>query len=706
MRTSTVVLKPPSLHGSVWIDCDMIALLVCAFLLAFSTHRHVDAFSSFLSPPALFTGAPAPAPKPQQPTRPPLSVAATESDLKGQVLLISRKIRQCGSNVTGCLDLLDRLPRIYSSSSITDLESTFGRSPSSIHPGNTTKHTLLEAAYLEALGVIRQAQRKQTETTARTQRAQLIQLALQLYEKCPTEATRSQTISICGQHANKDEGYQTAMRLLRNPAAAVDPKQPASIQSVNAALAVCSRLKYWEEALSLLHQNQWQASTLTCNIVLKAMERAKQGAAALDLLERMTAAAAATTTTTKDRLDHLPPPDRSSFHHVMRALTAAATAGGNSNSTVNNQDPSSNVDAAYRLLDTMFSFSLEPNNTTLDLLVSAFGRVGDWDMAGLVEEFRHQSWRIGGEKRRVPPDPVLHRASLKHYRQQQQQGNISSATMNLNLHWERNQHGIHKVGKGKVAHWDFATYEKDGIALTVALQPHRNPSKNGIKLLLFDSSNTVDRADSPKRKVGFLLMINSAQENTSTLLGVFLDPRIRKLGLSKVILAIWLDLCLRSGLAPRTGIMNKPLLALVLQHTFGFAPSSATSSTTDRQRPGVLVEIGRGGGSSNGSTVEIYAPSVKSLQGVFGKWDLERERIQLLTTAPFPRGRACRVGTTLAVHLHTSNTSTIGDDDSNSEEYSLAAVVDRELAGRTWKGNLIYTSNDTPWRRVFLGSKA
>jgi hypothetical protein len=49
------------------------------------------------------------------------------------------------------------------------------------------------------------------------------------------------------------------------------------------------------------------------------------------------------------------------------------------------------------------------------------------------------------------------------------------------------------VGKGKVAHWDFATYEEDDIALTVALQPHRNPSKNGTKLLLFDN-----RADSPK----------------------------------------------------------------------------------------------------------------------------------------------------------------------------------------------------------------
>ena len=317
---------------------------------------------------------------------------------------------------------------------------------------------------------------------------------------------------------------------------------------------------------------------------------------------------------------------------------------------------------------------MPPNNATWDLLVSAYGRANDWDMAACIDNLRAASFnndastafRNATELRNSFGPRIDTRTSSR------------QNAANLNLHWENDQHGMKKVGKGKFAHWEIASYSdpvSSNISLIVALQPHRNPSKNGIKLLLIDRDNYP-------RKLGFLLMINSAKDNTSTLLGVYLNPSVRKYGFSKVILALWIDLCRRARISSRTGVINKPLLALVLQRTFGFVPET-------RQRPGVLVEISPG--TNRSSTIELYAPSLKSLQGVFGSWDLEREHIRLVSCAPVPRGRSCRVGTTLMLAAEPS--------------WVVVDAVAKELVDRNGRG-LRYRSEDMPWRSIFLGSQA
>jgi len=587
---------------------------------------------------------------------------------KQQVILISRKIRKC-RNVTECLDLLHELPLQFVAPAATGAPTGGDATNTKIQPvvgknqdllrQETQQHLLLlEPAYLETLGALNYAQRKR-----KGEREILLQQALKLCELCPTEAVRARTISFCGQHGGPD-GFEAAINLLNSNH--FGQQQFAGIQSVNAALGVCSQAKEWQEALRILQQQHQERedpgeiSTLSCNIVLTAMERAKQGAPAMEFLLRMI-----------DEDDSLlPPPDRSSFHHVMNALIATRCDNVKTRRVAN-------VDTAYNLLQLMVSNSvLLPNNQTFDLLVRAYGRAGDWDMAGLVEELRSSNITSS-----VMPAAQL-RASVKDGHHTNKSSKSSST--NLNFHWENDQHGMTKVGRGDLAYWEFASYKnpESNASLTIALQPHRNPSKNGIKILLIDDDNPT------KQKLGFLLMINCAQTNTSTLLGVFLDPSIRKFGLSKVIIAIWMDICQQARLSPRTGVMNKPLLALVLQQTFGFVHES-------RQKPGVLVEVSPGTDCNGQSAVELYAPSLKSLQGAFGASDLERENIRVLTHAPSPRGRSCRVGTTLAVV----------DEDSNGTS-SMESVIARELAGRSGKCQIVYRSEDAPWRSICLGSKA
>jgi hypothetical protein len=168
-------------------------------------------------------------------------------------------------------------------------------------------------------------------------------------------------------------------------------------------------------------------------------------------------------------------------------------------------------------------------------------------------------------------------------------------------------------------------------------------------------------------------MINRRNDNTSTMIGVYIRPDLRRLGLSKTILSIWLDLCQHAGLTARTGVINKPLLALVLEHTFRFSP----------QAGGVMIEVAPG--SSNGK-VALYAPSLKSMEGVFSSWDVKRENIELLNRPPLTRGRLCHIKT--AFELARNH-----DDAFRPNE--CATINESRL--------VYHHSVDTPWRRVILG---
>lgn len=179
-----------------------------------------------------------------------------------------------------------------------------------------------------------------------------------------------------------------------------------------------------------------------------------------------------------------------------------------------------------------------------------------------------------------------------------------------------------KIGKGRSAYWKLGTFFEQGKwSLTVALHPHRNPAKNGIKLLLLEN----------EIKIGYLLMQNTPTE--SSLLGVFLDPNQRQRGLSKIFLALWLQLCLDAKISPITGIMNKPLLCLSLQHTFGYTPAP--------NNQGVSVEISASG--SHDGKIVMYSAVKKSVGGAFSPADKEREGLIFVTDAPEPRGRVVHI---------------------------------------------------------------
>jgi pentatricopeptide repeat protein len=258
-----------------------------------------------------------------------------------------------------------------------------------------------------------------------------------------------------------------------------------------------------------------------------------------------------------------PPPDRVSYHKTVMALCSMG-----------------DVDAAHDLCLT----KCPEDSAASDLVISAYSKREQWDMVRMVQcELNRE---VGSH------DFMLWGGSMI------------------------------KVGKGRNAHWELGTWTEGESVLTVALQPNRNPAKNGIKLLLIEG----------EAKIGYLLMINSVANTESCMIGAYLDPEQRKRGLSKIIIGVWASICLEAGVRTVTGIINKPLLALVLQETFGFIAADAG---------GVEVEISRG---TNGAIV-LFSPT-KAIQGSFSPPDIKRENIIFADTHADPKGRMVKVQAT------------------------------------------------------------
>ncbi len=448
-----------------------------------------------------------------------------------------------------------------------------------------------------------------------------------------------------------------------------------------------------------------------------------------------------------------------------------------------------------------------PNHHTYDLLSRGFARMSDWEMVRMVEEHRKcQEQQLQLHQREqgvVPPKRQRQKqlqsrqvtrprpSSWQPHNEMEDKSlqppltdatptttSLSSNKDDLEYQYYYFQHwtGMTKVGRGNTAYWILGTYnnsnnnnnkkhqnrnnidgsrqdiqEGDECLLStwrVAIQPNRNPSKNGIKLLFLvedaaaraqaelsrqeqDSctatlslSNVKTNERKAWKKLGYVLMINardSPQQNgsdgggppTSTLLGLFVDPVYRKQGLSKTFLAIWLYCCRKARLQAQSGLIRKPLLALVLEHTFGFVPmlmNKLPSNNNNRDGDagtalvatpqGVEVEIfwpppisvekknndsddisdARNEETSMrsaaadcdtqednelptssstpavSSIIHLYSPSGKSLTGSFSPWDLAREGIVIDTHPPPLGSRGRRV-----IHLMCNFVSALPD---------------------------------------------
>lgn len=98
-----------------------------------------------------------------------------------------------------------------------------------------------------------------------------------------------------------------------------------------------------------------------------------------------------------------------------------------------------------------------------------------------------------------------------------------------------------KSGRGHEASWSLGSYEAGGMCLQVSLALDRNPDEPCYKLLF----NEAERG-----KMGHMLL--AAGEQYSALRGMRIREDLRGCGYSKLLLSIWLEMCIRARLTPRT----------------------------------------------------------------------------------------------------------------------------------------------------------
>lgn len=120
-----------------------------------------------------------------------------------------------------------------------------------------------------------------------------------------------------------------------------------------------------------------------------------------------------------------------------------------------------------------------------------------------------------------------------------------------------------KRGSGHSAAWRLATYDGES-PLEVRIALDANPAEPCCKLFFIDPTAHPSCA-----KVGHMLLACGVQ--SSALRGMYIRESLRGRGLSRLLLAIWLRLCVDARVEPSTRVINKPLLSLTLQR-FGFSP--------------------------------------------------------------------------------------------------------------------------------------
>eukprot|EP00536_Pseudo-nitzschia_multiseries_P002312 jgi/Psemu1/294786/fgenesh1_pm.30_\ len=416
-------------------------------------------------------------------------------------------------------------------------------------------------------------------------------LALELYDKYPSEPTRAMAISVLGS-CNQ---ISKAVDLLEDSAC------PPTAASFNAAIAACGKVKNWELALDIYRNRlpKEHLSTLTTNALLTVLAKSRKGVQALDIFENSIPAA------TKPSAGC----DSVTYSLVISALVR-------SNMLKEASDILDDLENRHHYCSTN---SIEAMN---DMVLSAYSQRADWSGVERLERIRQRNKGI------------------------EQDGNVENSTSatpiiqsDYRFHkWE----GIKRVGKGKESYWIIGTYlnDVDNVNVTIGLRPHRNPSRNGIQILFFENELNDKTEVWIQRKIGYLLMKNDCIDRTSSLLGMFLKPTKRGRGMSKVCLAIWVWLCLEASIVPVTGIIHKPLLALILQHTFGF-----TGPAKNEGGGGVLVELSQD--LDDPKNVLLYPLSGKSLEGAFSPWDMQHQNIRITSQQPAVRGRVVRIGSKL-----------------------------------------------------------
>lgn len=440
-------------------------------------------------------------------------------------------------------------------------------------------------------------------------------LGLELYKKYKSEASRTMAISVLG----KCNQTTKAVELLE------DDFCPPSAASFNAAIAACGRAGNWQLALSI-YQNKMQKTminTLTTNALLTVLAKCRQGVHCLGILDQIVP-----TTNPKDGSESV------TYSLVISALVRSnmLTEASEILQDLNNRPHYCSEK------------SIEAMN---ELVLSNYIQRSDWSGVDRIEQLMK-----------------LNQLTENNNRLDKMTNKTTSVQNDYRFHeWN----GLEKLGKGKESYWVIGTCQNaDKLNITVGCRPHRNPTRNGIQILFFENVFNKESNSWSQEKLGYLLMKNNRKEQTSSLLGMYLKSKQRGRGISKVCLSIWIWLSLKGSFTPITGIIRKPLLALILQHTFNYVDSMENNGV----RAGNLVELSQD--PNDPKSVVLYSLSGRSLEGALSFSDMKTQNLKITLQQPSTRGRVVRIGSSLHPPVDKKN---------------LQIVCDEILFSRQWKCN-------------------
>lgn len=391
--------------------------------------------------------------------------------------------------------------------------------------------------------------------------------------KAHDEHCMSIAISACGKAKQAD--------------AAVSLLSPsAGVGSYNAAIIACGRSGHWEEAIAVLdrmvNSSSVAPTTLTYTTAITACSKAKAWEAALQLLDDIEAQGLK--------------PTASAYNAAMLVC-----------------DRAGEWQAVLQLLEDMQSRGLY-NEAALNTAVRACSRCGQFDHARLVLARATSAQSVAGGAIKTAEAPQ-HDFDHHILRESDFKGSTTSDSSNIKPTRAHLAHfsGLRRVdGTGASAHkrakrwarhvWAVGVYTAPEIELDVVVAPDRAAGRNCLKIIFIDRGTA--------RKVGFMLIENERARDergggTSALRGLRIDDEHRGRGLTKVLIAIWLHVCLVAGMSPRAAEINKPILSHTLERRFGFVPdggvavrvSSATrrrDCIVDRRDDGEAVHVQTG----------------------------------------------------------------------------------------------------------------
>jgi len=295
-------------------------------------------------------------------------------------------------------------------------------------------------------------------------------------------------------------------------------------------------------------------------------------------------------------------------------------------------EPNRHVEAVRLLEEMERNSAIIPNDVSYQTVISICAKENAWDAASNVMKQLEQKRRDLVQTIEVDTVQRIH-------------DDVRDDDRRVGAYIQGMGAFLTKFGKKRDVWYKLGKYTfDDGTCIDFGVQIHRNPSQNGLSLVFFDGESS--------KKLGFMLVRNTAISSKSAtdaaplllsnLMGMFIDDAQRGRGLANLFMGIWLRLCIHSEALPRTEVINKPLLSLVLTR-FGFFPNEG----------GVEVEV-----SPITNVKELpktkwhpnfalYSPTVsKNLSGVYADRDLRIQKMVIVRDPPNPRGKVTTVKTT------------------------------------------------------------